>query len=107
MKKAVLFLTSVVLVSAGGVLPAYPQGNYPVQPQCINQHQRMRNRQSLMRQHQSLMLLLRLYITHLLQWCIMPRLPWLMRLQVLMGDTGILVHTEDMEDTDVIPCLAP
>jgi hypothetical protein len=24
-----------------------------------------------------------------------------------MGDTGILVHTEDMEDTDVIPCLGP
>ena len=71
----------------------------------INQHQPMRNHQSLMRQHQSLMLLLRLYITHLLPWCIMPRLPWLMRLQVLMGDTGILVHME--EDMDVIPCLAP
>jgi hypothetical protein len=71
----------------------------------INQHQPTRNHQSLMRQHQSLMLLLRLYITHLLQWCIMPRLPWLMRLQVLMGDTGILVHTEDMEDTGIIPCL--
>jgi hypothetical protein len=74
----------------------------------INQHQPMRNHQSLMRQHQSLMLLLRLYITHLLQWCIMPRLPWLMRLHMEdMGDTGILVHTEDMEDTEVIPCLEP
>jgi len=69
--------------------------NLPI-PREITRCNHCINRQLLMRNRQSLMLPLRLFIIHLLPWCIMPRLqfimlslPWHMRLQVHMEDTGV------------------